>query len=286
MFKKLLVPLDGSTTSEQALSWAKLYAAPTKAQVVLLQVLHPEYPLEGLPFRAGAADARSYLQGIERQLNYAGIPARILLRNEPAARSIVETAVQERCDLILMTSRGASKIVRWLIGGVTQQVMRMSPIPVFVVRRGSASGKRDRPRRIVVPQDGSAPARAILPWAGSLAHFHRARLLLLHVASGKDASVQVRRMLVRQRGVLEQRGVQATIRVEKGDPAQEILKACRTGDLLALTTHGRGGLKRLLLGSVAEKVIYQAPVSVAVYKEQVNLVPLPKDFEVLEVFDR
>src|SRR5438045_9531994 len=63
MFKKLLVPLDGSTTAEQALAWAKLYAAPSKAQVVVLQVLHPEYPLEGLPFRAGAAEARSYLQG-------------------------------------------------------------------------------------------------------------------------------------------------------------------------------------------------------------------------------
>jgi nucleotide-binding universal stress UspA family protein len=282
MFKKLLVPLDGSTTAEQALSWAKLYASPGKAQVVLLQVLHPEYPLKGLPFRAGAAEARTYLQGIERELNFAGIPARILLRNEPAARSIVETAVQERCDLILMTSRGASKVVRWLIGGVTQQVIRMSPIPVFIVRKGRAA----RPRRIVAPQDGSVHARAILPWAGALARFHRARLLLLHVVPGKDASSEVRRMLVRQRVAFKQRGVRASIRVEKGDAAQTILQACRSGDLLTLTTHGRGGLKRLLLGSVAEKVIYQTPVSVAVYKEHVNLVPLPKDFEVLEVFDR
>ncbi len=286
MFKKLLVPLDGSTTAEQALSWAKLYAAPEKAQVVLLQVLHPEYPLEGLPFRAGAAEARSYLQGIERELNYAGIPARILLRNEPAARSIVQTAIRERCDLILMTSRGASKVVRWLIGGVTQQVLRMSPIPVFVVRRGSASRRPDRPRRIVVPQDGSAHARAILPWAGSLARFHRVPLVLLHVVAGKDASAEVRSLLLRQRVALEKRGVRTSLRVEKGDPGQGILKTCRAGDLLAMTTHGRGGLKRLLLGSIAERVIYQAPVSVAVYKEPVNLVPLPKDLELLEMFDR
>src|SRR5690349_21034550 len=103
--------------AERALSWAKLYAAPAKAQVVLLQVLHPEYPLEGLPFRAGAPEARAYLQGVERELNYTGIPTRILLRNEPAARAIVETSTSEGCDLIVMSSRGASKIVRWLIGG-------------------------------------------------------------------------------------------------------------------------------------------------------------------------
>jgi nucleotide-binding universal stress UspA family protein len=285
MFKKLLVPLDGSATAERALSWTKLYAAAKKAQVVLLQVLHPEYPLEGLPFRAGASEARAYLQGVERELNYAGIPTRILLRNEPAARAIVETAASEGCDLILMTSRGASKIVRWLIGGVTQQVMRMSPIPVFIARGGAPAG-RAHPRRIVVPQDGSARARAILPWAGSLARIHHARLLLLHVGSGKDASTEVRRMLVRQRAVLERRRIRAEIRLEQGDPAEGILKTCRPGDLLAMTTHGRGGLKRLLLGSVAEKVIYQARVSVAVYKERVNLVPLPKDLELLEVFDR
>jgi nucleotide-binding universal stress UspA family protein len=242
--------------------------------------------LKGLPFRAGAAEARSYLQGIERELNYSSIPARILLRNEPAARAIVDTAAREGCDLILMTSRGASKVVRWLIGGVAQQVMRLSPVPVLIVRSKGASRKEDRPRRILVPQDGSALARTIVPWAGALAHFHRARLVLLHVCSGEEPDAGTGRMLIRQRALLERQGVSASIRFEQGDPAQGILRTCRTGDLLALTTHGRGGMKRLLLGSVAEKIVYQAPVPVAVYKKPTSLMPLPKDLDVLEVFDR
>jgi nucleotide-binding universal stress UspA family protein len=286
MFKKILLPLDGSKTAEQALLWAKQYAGPQKAQVVLLQILHAEYPLKGRPFRAWSTEARDYLQSIERELNYAGIPAKILLRNEPVARSIVETARRESCDLILMTSRGASHVVRWLIGGVTQQVMRLSPIPVFVVRSAVGARKPGRPRRILVPQDGSPRARAILPLAASLAAFHRARLELLHVCAAKEPSADVGRRLLRQRARLQRQGIRASLRFEEGDPAEGILKACRPDDLLALTTHGRGGIKRLLLGSVAEKVIYQAPVSVVVYKEPSPRVPLPQEPELLDVFDR
>lgn len=284
MFKKILLPLDGSATAERALAWCKLYAPPSKAQVVLLQILHAEYPLKGLPFRAGAAEARAYLQGIERELNFAGIPARIALRNEPVARSIVATADREGCDLIVMTSRGASRVVRWLIGGVAQQVVRLSHVPVLVIR-GTANPDK-RLRRILVPQDGSAGARAILPWAARLAHLHRVNLTILHVSAGKEPHPDVARMMARHRAAMVRRGGSVSLQFEQGDPAEGILKASRPGDLIAVTTHGRGGLKRLILGSVAEKVVTQASVPVAIYKKPVSLVPLPKDFEALELFDR
>jgi nucleotide-binding universal stress UspA family protein len=291
MFKKLLLPLDGSTTAEQALFWAKQYAKPSKALVVLLQVLHSEYPLEGLPFRAGSDEARHYLMGIERELNYAGIPTKIVLRSDPVPRTIVETASHERCDLIIMTSRGASKVVRWLIGGVTDQVMRLSPMPVFIVRSAIAPQAHARPRRILVPQDGSSLARTILPWVQRLAHFHRASLVLLHVrpeqkhAGMKESDSRVRRELSRQSIRLRSQGTKAAIHVEQGDPASEILKACQPTDLLALTTHGYGGVKRLLLGSVAEKVIHQATVPVLIYKKHTKTQRLPHDLATLKLFE-
>jgi|SRR6185295_7953300 nucleotide-binding universal stress UspA family protein len=291
MFRKILLPLDGSKTAEQALFWAKQYAGPDKAQVVLLQVLHAEYPLQGRPFRAGAPEARDYLQGVERELNYAGIPTKMLLRNEPVPRTIVETARREACDLIIMTSRGASKVVRWLIGGVTQQVMRLSPIPVFIVRSSVAPSLHVRPRRILVPQDGSPLARTILPLAEGFAHFHRARLALLHVRTGaastrsRSASGSVTKVLERRVQTLRTQGIRADALVEGGDAAEEILKACKPGDLLVLTTHGYGGLKRLVLGSVAEKVIHQAPVPVLVYKRPAHYRRLPQDLANLELFD-
>jgi nucleotide-binding universal stress UspA family protein len=292
MFKKILLPLDGSKTAEQALFWALQYAKPSKAQVILLQVLHKEYPLEGLPFRAGSGEARRYLQGIEREFNYAGIPTKIILCSEPVSRTIVETARRQGCDLIIMTSRGASKVVRWLMGGVAQQVMRLSPIPVFIVRSRIGSVIHGRPRRIVVPQDGSPPARAILPWAKKLARFHRIPLLILHVRPkgrdflGKERSLDLTRELSRQSAQLRSQGIKTAIRLEQGDPAEEILKACRPADLLAMTTHGYGGVKRLLLGSVAEKVIHQAPVPVLIYKRHTKDRRLPDDLAALEILEQ
>jgi nucleotide-binding universal stress UspA family protein len=285
MFKKILLPLDGSAAAEQALFWAIQYARPSKAQVVLVRILPTEYPLKGLPFRAGSADARSYLQGIERELNYSGIPARILLRGEPVPRAIVETACREECDLIVMTSRGASKVVRWLIGGVTQQVMRLSPIPVLVVRSLVAPAIHERPRRILVPQDGSAHARKILPRARGLARFHRASLILLHVAAAGRGS-NVARGLRRLQARLRNQGLRAKVLVAEGDPAEEILNACLPGDLLAMTTHGRGGIKRLLLGSVAEKVIHQSTVPVLVYKTRTKGPRRAHDLEAVDLFER
>lgn len=290
MFKKILVPLDGSKTAQEALYWAKQYAGPGKAQVVLVQVLHAEYPLEGRPFRAGGAEAREYLQGIERELNYAGIPVKILLRNEPVARSIAQTARQEGCDLIIMTSRGSSKVVRWLIGGVTQQVIRLSSVPVLVVRGSVAGAAHARPRRILVPQDGSPLARTVLPLAKELSRFHRARLSLLHVRTRNGSrrngqgNGSVTRVLEGRAGTLRNQGFRAEVRVASGDAALEILKSSRTGDLLALSTHGYGGLKRLLLGSVAEKVIQEATVPVFIFKEPASSRRLPDDLANLELF--
>jgi len=258
---------------------------------VLLQVLHAEYPLEGRPFRAGGPEARKYLQGIERELNFAGIPVKILLRNEPVSRAIVDTARRESCDLIIMTSRGASKVIRWLIGGVTQQVMRLSSIPVLIVRSSIAPRVHERPRRILVPQDGSRLARTILPLAREFARFHRAGLALLHVRprshsrrSGLSAQ-KAAKVLQRRATALRVGGVRVDALMEEGDAAEEILNACGPGDVLVMTTHGYGGLKRLVLGSVAEKVVHQATVPVLVYKEPARYRRLPQDVANLELFD-
>lgn len=285
MFRKVLLPLDGSTAAEQAIFWAKQYARPSKAQVVLLQVLHTEYPLKGLPFRAGSEEARLYLQGIERELNFSGVPCKIVLRGEPISRSIVETACNERCDLIVMTSRGASKVVRWLIGGIAQQVMRLSPIPVLIVRGPIAESVHERPKRILLPQDGSPLARTILPWAGRLALLHRASLALLHVREHEESRGTAGPGLSSVSAHLRKKGLRVTVQLEHGDPAEQILKACRQGDLLAMTTHGRGGLKRLLLGSVAEKVVQLAPVPVMVYKKYSKSRRLPHDLATVELIE-
>src|SRR5690349_1784012 len=127
MLKKILLAVDGSENAEKALPWVKQYAARETAEVVLLRVIRPdEVESELLP---GAMDeARTYLQGLERELHYAGVPCKILVRRGVPARVIVRAAEREQCDLILLSTRGGSSIERWVMGSVTEQVLRLSPI--------------------------------------------------------------------------------------------------------------------------------------------------------------
>lgn len=267
LVRKILLPLDGSANAEAALPWVRRYAAPSKAEVVLLRVLTTEYPLRGPSFLAGGGEAEHYLMGIERQLNFDGIPVRTMLRNGAISRTILDTARKEGCDLIVITTRGASPVVRWLLGGVTEQVLRRSAIPVMVVRSGTTHRPGSHPERILVPLDGSDLAGAVLPWVERLAKFHRARVTLLHVRPrARSISFETPERISAQAAALRRSGLHAGIKLREGDPGEEILEACRETDLLAMTTHGYGGFKRWFLGSIAERVLREAPVPVVVWK--------------------
>jgi nucleotide-binding universal stress UspA family protein len=278
VFRRLLVPLDGSANAERALPWVKRYAAPFATPVVLLRALSKIYPMEGMPFGAHEKSAREYLEGVQKNLAADGVPATIQLQEGSPAESIVFSAVQEQCSLIVMTTRGASKVARWLIGGVTEQVMRLSPIPVLVIRRRSLGAAGSDPKRILVPLDGSMRANRCLPWAERLALFHEIPLEILYVEPEgghrfkrtRPSRHEISEMLAHWCRLLRRRKVAATYRLSQGDPAQEILNDSSRTDLLVMTTIGRGGLKRWVLGSVAEKVIHGSEAPIFIFKSGVK----------------
>lgn len=271
MFKKILVPLDGSENAERALPWVKRYAGPAKALAVLVRVVHREAPYDGPPKEVERQEAADYLLRMERELNYAGVPTKMLIQEGSGPLEIARAAKDENCDLVVMTTRGKSRIGRWRVGGTTAQVTRMSHVPVLVVRHRTPLHKQAHVRRIVVPLDGSATAEAILPWAESLAKRHKAGLLLLHVIGRDTREEEARAEALRARSgrlarELRRRGLRATVRVERGDPAGEILRTAGLEDLIAMTTHGYGGFKRWIFGSVAERVCQTSTVPVFVYR--------------------
>jgi nucleotide-binding universal stress UspA family protein len=274
LFKSILVPLDGSSQAERVLPWVRKHAKSFRSEVILLQVLRLVYPMEGLPFPKGGEEARRYLMGIERQFNFEGIPSKFILRGDSVGQSIVETARLEGCDLIALTSGHTSKTIRWLMGGIAEQVLRLSPVSVFILRNGIVDRARVQPRSILVPLDGSSHSRRVLPIAEKLARFHRASLVLVHVLEpggtsslGKPRTSDSLKRVSKICEGLKQRGIRAVLRVETGDPAGKIISSVLPSDLLAMTTHGRGGIKRLIFGSVAERVIQHAACPVLVYKE-------------------
>jgi len=245
---------------------------------VIVQALSQVYPLEGLPFGARADEVAEYLEGVQKLLLAEGIPTKIHLPENAAAEAIVKIAMKEKCGLIVMTTRGASKVVRWLIGGVTEQVIRMSPIPVLIIRSQASPSSKPHPRRILVPQDGSARAKRVLPWAARLAMFHNIPVSILHIQpraahpsrNGSSSGGQVSRKLAHWCSLLRRRGVAATYLLSQGDSASEILRNSLPTDLLMMTTHGYGGLKHFILGSVAEKVIHGTEAPIFIFRRETS----------------
>jgi nucleotide-binding universal stress UspA family protein len=191
------------------------------------------------------------------------------------ARTIVAAAEREGCDLIVMSTRGGSTVQRWAVGGVTEQVLRLSPIPVLVVCSRTVLPRQGHVRRVIVPVDGSKLAEAAVSWSSRLARHLKAKLVFLHVipagAAGRRTSVRQNHEALEKRmtgicATLSDEGVTARFNLQRGDAAERILAFADQNDLIVTTTHGFGGFKRWVFGSVAEKLIHDASIPVLVYK--------------------
>lgn len=274
MLKKILLTLDGSENAEKALPWVKQFAGRERAQVVLLRVV----PSDPDPARRGEEreEAREYLMRMERELNFAGIASKILVRRGDPAREIVDAASDQGCDLIVISTRGGSKVKRWAIGGVTEQVLRMSKVPVLPVRSRLSRPRQGHVRRLIVPLDGSRRAESSVWWSIRLAQFLRSKLVFLHVYPNggerprgwnQEKFEALSHRMTRICESLRKQGLRAEFRLQRGDAADRILNYADRNDLILTTTHGFGGVKRWLLGSVAEKLVHAGTIPVLVYKK-------------------
>jgi nucleotide-binding universal stress UspA family protein len=272
MFKTIVVALDGSENAEKAIPWVKRLAGHEKALVVAVRAVAWPLALDAQFLEAEMTEAREYLLRIEREFNYAGFATQTVARVGAAPKVVTDLAEEHRADLVVMTTRGGSTVSRWLVGGNAEQVMRSAAVPVLLVRSQMAVPRQPRISRIVVPMDGSDLAAEIVPWAADLAAFLGGAIQFLHVtppglkAAYQDVLAALERRMEAVVADLRKRGVKSALRVETGDPADRILKAAARSQLVATTTHGYGGVKRWLFGSVAEKVVHESPVPVFVYR--------------------
>ena len=146
-FKRVLVPLDGSSLSERALPVARALARKFESQIILLRVLDiptPTAPTSHLEVTMGwvrearrhaLQGAQSYLETIQCELYGEGFETRVLLRDRSPAEDILDVACAEHIDLIVMSSQGKGALARWTFGSVAEKVARHSPCPVLLVRQ-------------------------------------------------------------------------------------------------------------------------------------------------------
>ena len=179
MYKRMLVPLDGSKLSEVVFPYAKELAGRLGLNVILLHVHDPEevetVPLHRAYIEHKAEVIRRQSEKVQTKVGI-GEAGTVQVRGELAAGcpadEILRYAEENDVDLILMATHGRSGIRRWVMGSVADKVLRASRVPVWLVRAGIPEGivyDKWPKRTILVPLDGSELAEEVLPHVEALA---------------------------------------------------------------------------------------------------------------------
>jgi nucleotide-binding universal stress UspA family protein len=285
MLKTILVPLDGSALSERALPYATALARRAGAHVVLVRAILAHTPPGADPTDTQVAlrkRAEADLYAIAEQLGLAGVDVETHVYYDDAATAIIDAVQARHADLIVMASHGRTGVGRWIYGSVADHVLRHSPVPVLVVPAAvSCAWTSDRAPRLLVPLDGSVVAEAALAPARALVTELGCELVLLRVveppaplaapdflaAAGYDTSAELaaaqgylNRLAVELRG--EGFGVKVVPSVGYASTLIPRVAHEMGADLIVMATHGRSGVARVVLGSVASGVLQRSAVPV------------------------
>jgi nucleotide-binding universal stress UspA family protein len=299
MYRSLLVPLDGSAFGEQALPAALSIARRAGAALRVVHV-HVPYTLtygDSLAPFADAVEERTlrsehgYLDELTQKLASAtSLPVTFaLIEGTAVAEKLEADAAANQIELIVMTTHGRGPMSRLWLGSVADELVRRSSTPILMIRPGNQSldlSQETAFQHILVPLDGSDCAEQALEQAIALGSLMQSQYTLVRVVgvlvplrpdplsyaavgaiqpSLEERRAQAEAYLQQKAGALRQRGLTVeTQTIIDHQPALAILNAAQVlnADLIAMTTHGYRGLTRLLLGSVADKVLRGASTPV------------------------
>lgn len=281
---RILIPLDGSSRAERAILVADRLAEAVNADVELLRVVDPADVVTTSTDAAAtpaildsrARQAERYLDDAAKRFHRVQPSATRVLQG-PASKVIADHARSRNSDMIVMSSHGQTGLVEALLGSVARAVVRESAIPVLILRERMALPQDVRGMNVIVPLDGSPVAEAVLTPLLPLARALDWRLHLLWATDVRDEGLEretgplattrardeqpeMLAYLERLAAKVRAGGSSAAVQIESGDCAACIVRCAEPDDvdLIAIGTHGRHGIKRLVLGSVAEHVILHA----------------------------
>jgi nucleotide-binding universal stress UspA family protein len=279
-FPKILVCTDGSPDSEGAVNAALNLAKTTGSTVFLLEVLFylagyeiqapdtlapPMVNMELMQAQETVATER--LEAWKAEAAKEGVTLVPRVRSGSSAYGgILEEAGESQPDLIIMGRHGYTGLTRLLMGSVTARVIGHSPCHVLVVPQGVPLSFKS----LLVASDGSPFSDAAWTEALSLAKTMGSDLIGVAVAPS-DRDVQVATQVVRNlEAAASRQGIALDTMIPVGRPEEGIVKAAdfKGASLIIVGSHGRTGLKRLLMGSVAERVIGDAKCPVLVVKKK------------------
>lgn len=260
-FRRVLIPVDGSDVCAWVVHRSRRILEMPGVSVTLLQVV---------------SDPADYdrLHAIQHQLEREGITARAVVRfGEPVAQIVREIPSH---DLVILATHVARRPEPAMFGGVALGVLHASPVPVLLHRPTWPLPEEPVEfQRLVLPLDGSALAERILPTIETFCVANDSQLLLLSASHPENRD--------RARAYLSSvaRRLPGSVRtsIEAGSAVPAILAAASrwAADSIALTTHGRSGLSRLLYGSVTERLLHETTVPVFVLNSRRSRSTLPAE---------
>ncbi len=286
MFKRLIVPLDGSDLAESVLPTTVYLAERFHATIVLFHALeqNPPTTIHGARHLTDLEEARAYLDALATRLSQPGltIERHVDASKEPdVARSITQNAKTLDAQLIILCAHGRSGLRDALVGSIAQQVIHQGATHVFLLRPGKIDDWHCD--RILLPLDSAPVHEPALPIAAEFARVFKAEIQVMTVVptpstlsaeraaastflptttnavldlAERGAADYIQKMV----GKLTTDGFNAKGQVARGDAASEILgQAERSGaNLIVLATHGRGSIEAFWAGSVTPQVIARA----------------------------
>lgn len=288
MTAQILVPLDGSRLAEQALPCAMMLARTLPAELIFLRIASIPADVEGLLDGTEATvaavkeeltkEATIYLTDVADRFQDRDVSLHWSVRHGPAAETILEYARETGVETIVMATHGYTGVRRWVHGSVAERVLQSADLPVLLVRAQEDQEAAYQPmacRRILIPLDGSAVAEQVLPPAVAMAKALEATVVLLQVPIVYVFGSFMGEWYLPLQGVIEtaheeaqtyldriadrvgQQGIDLSTTLQVGSVADCIIDYAEANqiDLIAMCTHGRTGLQRWTLGSVADRVL-------------------------------
>ena len=307
MFRTIVVPLDGSPLAEHAIATATMLAERADAEIVLARAhqlmvhdLGDQLALE----QAMREEAQDYLdrtaQGIHSEI---GLTPRTVILDGPPAPAICEFARGQKTPLLVLSTHGRTGFSRAWMGSVADAIVHNASMPVLMLRPEEAPDGVLEPlgvfHRMLLPVDGSGYSEQVVPHAMALAELTGAQVLLVEVVKpvftpafmpameytmanvppeeyAADATASlveraadyVSSLAVKLRLQYAMLDIQTEVRTD-ASPARAILDtaSAQGSDVVAMTTHGRG-MRRLMIGSVADKILRGGPRALLVVRPE------------------
>jgi nucleotide-binding universal stress UspA family protein len=300
--KTILVPLDGSELADRAVPFAATISTRAGWSLLLLRAVNTlSAPTEasGLALKR---EAQAALDAMAASLATDAVRAVTRVVDRQAETAILDAAAEEDVSLVVMSTHGRGGLGRFIYGSVADTVLRHSPVPVLTVPpHGLEAWPTDKPVKILVPLDGSALSSAALAPARELADMLGASLALASVVTfpryatytegvtfiepdpNDNLLVQARHYLEEVADGLRTETCPVEVYATYGSPYFGITTIARDlgAGLIVMATHGRSGMTRAVLGSVATATIRQTDVPILLVRpieaEQTREAPSAKE---------